>query len=194
MSSAIIQSMYGTFVFQVMAQRKVHIILIGFMCSGKSTVGRALAALLELPFADLDRSVEQRVGPLVPFFKEHGEAAFRAHEVEVLLELLQGPAHVIATGGGTPCEGDNLQRMKDAGHVVWLDVPLQALMPRIVRAGGDRPLLLGLKGEALQDRVEELLAPRLPVYAGADLIVQAASPPSEVAQRIAQAVAWGQVR
>lgn len=173
-----------------MAPSKVHIILIGFMCSGKSTVGRVLAPLLGLPFADLDRVIEKRVGPLVPFFQEHGEEAFRVLEAEVLRELLAGEPCVIATGGGTPCDGDNLQVMKDGGRVVWLDLPMEALMPRIVRSGGDRPLLLGLKGDALRSRVDELMEPRLPVYGEAELIVQAAAPPATVAERIAKALGW----
>ncbi|MFN6177149.1 MAG: shikimate kinase [Flavobacteriales bacterium] len=172
----------------------MHVALIGFMCSGKSTVGRSLAALLGVPFVDIDRVVEQRVGPLVPFFQQHGEEAFREQEHQVLIDVLQGPPSVIATGGGTPCLFDNMERMKQAGTVVWLDVPLDALMPRIERSGGDRPLLFGLKGEALRARVEELLAPREPVYAQADIIVQAAAPPQVVAERIAQALLLPQSR
>jgi shikimate kinase len=84
--------------------------------------------------------------------------------------------------------------MKGAGTVVWLDVPNDALMPRIERAGGDRPLLAGLKGDVLQQRVSELLASREPVYAQADIIVQAAAEPVVVAQRIAQALNEPQVR
>ena len=116
-------------------------LLIGFMCAGKSTVGRALAPMLGVPFIDLDREVEKRVGPLLPFIQREGEQAFRAMEREVLDEVLRGPVRVIATGGGMPCEGDNLLRMKASGTVIWLDVPMPDLMPRIVRAGGDRPLL-----------------------------------------------------
>lgn len=177
-----------------MVTGKVHIILIGFMCSGKSTVGPVLAPLLGLPFVDLDRVIEKRVGPLVPFFQDHGEEAFRTMEAEVLYALLQGPPCVIATGGGTPCEGDNLKRMKDRGRIVWLDVPLEALMPRIIRSGGDRPLLLGLKGDALRGRVQELLEPRLPIYAEADMVVQAAAPPATVAERIVQTLGTGQLK
>lgn len=163
-----------------------HIVLIGFMCSGKSTVGKALAPLLSVPFSDIDRMVEQRVGPLVPFFNEQGEEAFRSLERQVLLEQLAAPRSVIATGGGTPCEGDNLTAMKAVGVVIWLDVPMPALMPRIVRAGGDRPLLLGLRGEALERRVTELMHARSDCYAQADIIVQAGAPVSEVASRIQQ--------
>lgn len=167
----------------------MRLFLIGFMCSGKSTVGKALAPLLELPFVDLDRVVEHRVGPLLPFIQREGEQAFREIEAVVLRELLEGPSAVIATGGGTPCEQDHLDRMKQAGKVIWLDVPMDRLMPRIERAGGDRPLLFGLKGDALRERVEELLQQRIECYAGADIIVQAGVPAVEVAERIRTVVA-----
>lgn len=172
----------------------MHIFLIGFMCSGKSRVGRELAPLLQLPFHDLDRVIEQRVGPIVPFFQRKGEAAFRAIEAEVLKELTNGSDAVIATGGGTPCEGDNLALMKDAGCVVWLDVPLVDLMPRIERSGGDRPLLFGLKGDRLRERVELLLGPRLPVYRKADITVVADVLPAMVAERIRAALDERQLR
>lgn len=161
-----------------------RIFLIGFMCSGKTTVGRVLAPLLDVPFLDLDRQLEERLGPLLPFIQREGEEAFRRIEAEVLGELLDGPPAVIATGGGTPCEGDNMVRLKAAGTVIWLDVPMERLLPRIERAGGDRPLLFGLKGGALRARVEELLDARTPVYAEADIIVQAGATPAEVAERI----------
>ena len=165
------------------------ILLVGFMCSGKSTVGKVLAPLLDLPFVDLDRVIEQRVGPITPFFQREGEAAFRAVEQEVLGELLNGPQCVLATGGGTPCEADNLARMKASGTVVWLDVPLADLMPRVERAGRDRPLLFGLSGDELRGRVEELLAERGSVYAQAQMIVQAGGAPDVVAERIVRTLA-----
>ena len=172
----------------------MHVFLIGFMCSGKSTVGRLLAPMLGLPFIDVDRVIEQRVGPLVPFFAQHGEQAFRAREADVLAELVAGPAAVIATGGGTPCEPGNFEAMAKAGTVVWLDVHLRALMPRIVRAGGDRPLLLGLQGAALEERVVELLTPRLACYAKAHLQVDGAAAPGMVAGQIARMLGPDQLR
>jgi len=163
--------------------------LIGFMCSGKSRVGRELAQQLGVRHVDIDRVVEQRVGPLVPYFQKHGEAAFREREREVLLELLGERDLVVSTGGGTPMEGDNLERMLAAGPVILLDVPMETLLPRIIRSGGDRPLLLGLKGDALKARVETLLAERMPTYARASHVVRADCPPEEVARRIRQALA-----
>ncbi|MCB0771034.1 MAG: shikimate kinase [Flavobacteriales bacterium] len=166
----------------------MHILLIGFMCCGKSSVGRELAPVLGMPFRDLDRAIEERVGPILPFFQSEGEEAFRSVEREVLEGLLDGPDAVIATGGGTPCERDNLDIMLAKGTVVWLDVPLDDLMPRIERAGGDRPLLHGLEGNALRARVCELLESRLPIYGKAEWIVQANAAVGVVADRIHAAV------
>jgi shikimate kinase len=164
------------------------IFLIGFMCSGKSRVGRELAGQLGLRHVDIDRVVEERVGPLVPYFQQHGEAAFREREREVLLEILGQGDVVVSTGGGTPLEGDNLARMRSAGRVVFLDVPMEPLMARIMRSGGDRPLLLGLQGDALRERVERLLGERMLVYAQADVTVRGDGTPGEVAQRIRAAL------
>lgn len=166
----------------------LRIFLIGFMCAGKSQVGKALAPLLELPFVDIDRVVEQRVGPLAPFIQREGEAAFRLQESGVLDDLLKGDAAVISTGGGTPCEGDNLHRMNSSGITVWLDVPMAHLMPRIERAGGDRPLLFGLKGASLHERVRTLMEEREGFYAQAQIIVQATEPIPVVAERIKMAL------
>ena len=135
---------------------------------------------------DLDRVAEHRVGPLLPYIRREGEEAFRRLEREVLQELLAGPDAVIATGGGTACLGDNMDRMKAAGTVVWLDVPMPELLPRLVRSGGDRPLLFGLRGGELEARASALLAQREPFYAQADIIVQAGEAPEVVAWRIAK--------
>lgn len=162
----------------------MRIFLIGFMCSGKTTVGRALAPMLSLPFVDLDRAVEARVGPLLPYIQREGEEAFRVLEQEVLEEVIAGPPGVVATGGGTPTIGDNLRRMLATGMVLWLDVPMEVLMPRIERAGGDRPLLFGLKGDALRQRVETLFEGRVARYAEAHHVVPAEGDPQAVALRI----------
>jgi shikimate kinase len=169
------------------------VVLIGFMCSGKSTVGKALAAALDLPYKDLDRVIEAEVGPLLPFFQRHGEEAFRQLERQQLELLLDGPPIVLATGGGTPCEGDAMDLLLKRSTVVWLDVSLPALLPRIIRAGGDRPLLFGLRGEALEERVQELLAQRTPIYARATHRVPADDAVPEVVARI-QALLNGQER
>ena len=106
----------------------------------------------------------------------------------MLQELAVGAAAVIATGGGTPCASGHMELMRRAGSVVWIDVPMPALMPRIVRAGGDRPLLFGLKGAALEQRVAQLLSARTPRYALAHHRIDGDGAPTEVASRIAAAL------
>lgn len=164
------------------------IYLIGMMCCGKSTVGRLLATRLGLPFIDLDRLIEDRVGPLLPFVQREGEEAFRAVESDVLVEAATRPRSVIATGGGTPTVPGNLEIMRKSGTLIWLDVPMQVLMPRIERAGGDRPLLFGLRGDALRERVRELLDARSRVYALAAFRIPGDGAPDEVAARVVSAL------
>lgn len=159
------------------------ILLVGAMCSGKSTVGKELAQRLGTAFSDTDRLVEARVGPLQPYFDRCGEAAFREREREVLLELLQGPPQVIATGGGAPFHADNMDRMLAAATVLWLEVPLDVLQDRVARKGTDRPLLKGLTGEALRGRVALLLADREAGYARAHIHVAAHDGVDAVVQR-----------
>lgn len=164
------------------------VFLIGMMCSGKSTVGRLLAPLLYLPFLDLDREVESRVGPLLPFVQREGEKAFRLLETETLDAAITGPDAVISTGGGTPCFNDNLERMRARGSVVLLHPSFEVLMTRIERSGGDRPLLFGLKGDALRVRVAELLADRHDCYEGAHLRIESDGAAAEVAGQLADAL------
>lgn len=164
------------------------IFLVGFMCSGKTRTGRELAHLLGIRHIDLDRRIEEQVGPLQVYFAQRGEEAFRDLEREVLLGLLDVRSVVISTGGGTPMAFDNMQRMRAAGTVIHLDVPMEELMPRIVRSGGDRPLLMGLKGEALKQRVASLLTERKAAYDQAHITIDGSGQASEVVARIATAL------
>ncbi|MFT3885395.1 MAG: shikimate kinase [Flavobacteriales bacterium] len=164
----------------------MRVFLIGFMCSGKTRIGRALAPLMGLQWADVDRVIEQRIGPITPWVLREGEAAFRAVEREVLLELLEQDGLVVSCGGGTPMSADNMERMRAAGTVVYLDVPLDVLIDRCARVGRDRPLLFGLDDAALCARIKGLLAERLPTYRRAHLHVQAADDPTAIAERIAE--------
>lgn len=162
------------------------VFLVGFMCSGKSRIGRELAQRMGWRHIDIDRMIEQRIGPITPWFQKNGEAAFRELERTVLAEVLHADRVVISTGGGTPLEGDNMKRMLDAGIVVYLDVPFDELLPRVEQKGGDRPMLIGLKGDALRTRVEELLSARRPVYQRAQMRVRASGDPHVIAGRIQQ--------
>jgi shikimate kinase len=135
--------------------------LVGMPGSGKSTVGRQLSRRLRLPFFDSDHVIEQRLGCSIrDYFAQHGEAAFRDVEEQVLSELAQGAASVLATGGGAVLRQPNRQRLRDAGQVVYLRSTPEELFRRL-RHDRQRPLLqvadpLG--------RLRELYAERDPLY------------------------------
>lgn len=168
----------------------MRVFIIGFMCSGKSAVGRELARLTGRRFTDIDRAVEHRIGPILPWMQKHGEAAFRAQEADVLAELLREEDVLVACGGGTPMAADNMDRMLAAGHVAYLDVAMPVLLERAKRAGGDRPLLFGLKDEALEARITELMAVREPVYRRAHWHIPGSGTPREAALKIAERAGW----
>jgi len=159
------------------------IYLVGFMASGKSTVGRVLAARLRWRFEDVDHLIEVREKTTVAeIFAKHGEAYFRAAEREILA-LLQPLRHVvIATGGGTFADPDNRQVINIDGASVWIDVPLAELVARIP-LDGRRPLA------ADRGALERLFAARVDTYRLAHLRVNASrSSASVVAERILEAV------
>lgn len=129
--------------------------------SGKSTIGKRLAAKLSLPFYDLDHLIEQKTSSSISnFFKEQGESAFRLLEAETLSEVISSHDQgVISTGGGTPCYYSGIERMKEAGVVFFLDVPLDVLRSRVAKSS-DRPLLENNSDDLLM----ELYQKRRPVY------------------------------
>lgn len=161
------------------------IALVGFMGTGKTTVGRALARELGLAFVDLDAEVSRRTGlSIARLFEQEGEAAFRCMEVEALEDLVAGAPAVIGCGGGI-VTGERGRAALGHAFVVYLAADEQALLDRLSRAEGKRPLLAGLEGAALARRVHELLVERRPLYAEvADLAVDSAKPTAEVVRSI----------
>ncbi len=162
------------------------IFLIGFMGTGKSTVGLLLAAKLERRFVDLDAVIEEEAHMTIPeiFFNER-EASFRAREAAALRRVAaQGP-QVIAVGGGAPAHGDNMDFMLHAGRVVCLTASLDELVRRI----GDAQTRPMLAGKDVRAEVERLLAARQPQYARAHITVDTTGVvPSQVARKIAEAL------
>jgi shikimate kinase len=134
------------------------IVLVGFMGAGKTTIGNLLAARLGLPFADSDEVIERRAGrPIKQIFAEDGEPAFRALEHQVIAELLDGPALVLALGGGA-AQHPQTQAKLTSAQVVYLEVGYEQAVRRV---GGDtgRPMLA-------RSDLPELYRSRLPAYAG----------------------------
>jgi shikimate kinase len=161
----------------------MHVYLVGFMGSGKTTVGAALASALGCPLIDLDLEVEARAGLTVrAIFEQLGEAAFRDLEHEALTGTSELPAAVVATGGGTFTFPRNVQLIRRAGVSVWLNPSFATIMRRIGALGKrDRPLFR-TEVEALA-----LYRSRLDAYRRADLALEIRSDesPEESAARIA---------
>ncbi len=164
-----------------------HVVLVGLSGSGKTTVGRQLAAVLGRPFVDTDELITAAAGrPIPQIFAEQGEPAFRALEREAVQRALSGPPAVIATGGGAPVDEANRCGHWRGNAVVWLDAPVDVLAARLGAAGAGRPLLADPRGPAA--RLAALHAARAPVYAGAHLRVDAAVPPAQVVATIVDAL------
>jgi shikimate kinase len=161
----------------------MRVYLTGFMGSGKTTVGRRLAARLGVPFVDLDEMIEQRSGATVrEIFEAQGESDFRQMEAEVLRDTARFPDVVVATGGGTMVSEPNARWIGANGLSVWLNPPFATIVARIGAWGkADRPLF--------RDEVQalELYRQRLPAYRRSDVTVDVApgEGPEEIAARIA---------
>src|SRR5262245_15013490 len=114
--------------------RRGNLVLIGFMGSGKTTVGRALAAITGRRFVDLDRLVVRRAGATVArLFRERGERAFRRLEAAAVRALHGRGGLVIAAGGGAPVWPETRRALRRAGVVIWLRVPAAELVRRLRR-------------------------------------------------------------
>lgn len=149
------------------------------MGSGKTTLGRKLARALDLEFVDLDALIVSRAGRSIPeIFAAEGEAGFRALEAEVLRSLKPAAggggafsagdrpfSAVVSVGGGTPCFHDNMAWMNAHGRTIYLQLSPAALWRRLEQSNVQkRPVLQGLRGEALRTFIEEKLAEREPYY------------------------------
>lgn len=142
----------------------MHLWLVGMMGSGKTTVGRLVAARAGRDFRDVDLMVQQRRGASISeLWEREGEDAFRAVEAAVIEELAGEGAAVISTGGGAVLREPNRNAMRRSGTVVWLQAPPDVLAGRVTRGAG-RPLLDAESGEA---RLTELLADRHTAYEAA---------------------------
>jgi shikimate kinase len=159
-----------------------NIALVGFMGTGKSTVGQLVAEQLGFRFVDTDHLIEERVGkPITRIFAEAGEPTFRDLERQLLAEMAQWTRTVIATGGGLAAQPGNLEELKKAALVVCLWASPETIWER-TRHQGHRPLLQGPDPQA---RIRELLAGREPFYRQADLLIRS---DQRAARQVAQQI------
>ena len=152
----------------------MKVFLIGFMGSGKTTIGKKLANYLKYDFIDLDKLIESRAGmSIVDYFELHGEGAFRELERDILQKTEFPENVIIATGGGAPCFGDNMEWMNKNGLVAYLSLSPKALASRLEHSKTDRPLIRHLKGDELIDFISSKLQEREGFYNQARYVVSA---------------------
>ena len=158
----------------------MKIYLVGYMYSGKSTLGRQLAKRLGYQFLDLDILFEERYHTSVPvFFSHYDEAAFRRLEQQLLYSTATLNDVVVSTGGGTPCYADNMQWINAHGTSVFLEVSLPCLVARSNASRKQRPILTRLTPEQREIHIREHLTSRLPIYQQAHILFPADAPDVE---------------
>lgn len=156
--------------------------LVGMMGAGKTSIGRRLAARLEVPFADADHEIEAAAGMTVAeIFAKYGEPEFRRLERSVIARLLGDPPHVLASGGGAFMDDNTRGAMRSLAFTIWLKAPVEILLGRVRKRQGaesahgqTRPLLAN---DDMRGTLERLLVLREPVYAMADMVLESADEP-----------------
>jgi len=145
------------------------VVLVGFMGSGKSSVGRKLARRFGAPFVDVDERIESAAGcPIRDLLPREGELAFREREKAALRDVLSVKGCVVATGGGAFADEENRHLLRSYAPVIYLEAAVETLLERLAGDLG-RPLL---RGGDREETVRELLSRRVPGYRTADVTVR----------------------
>jgi len=147
----------------------MHLIFVGFMGSGKSTLGKRIANKIGKPFIDMDDRLEESFGcSISDYIEEFGIESFRQEESELLRILMSEPSSVIATGGGTPCSKGSMEWMRKHGIVVHLSVSPKVLAKRLEGNCENRPLLANVNSNELERTIGRQLLVRASSYSGAN--------------------------
>lgn len=152
----------------------MKVVLVGYMASGKSTIGRLLAQKLEIPFIDLDDYIaEAEQNSIAELFKNKGEIYFRKKEADYLQEILEkSDSFLLSTGGGTPCYGQNMDAIKEKGITsVYLKSSINSIKERIVNARQKRPLIAHLQEHELSEFIGKHLFERQFFYNQATFVI-----------------------
>lgn len=169
-----------------------NIVLIGFLCSGKSTTGKILSQALSLRFFDIDHQLEDEIGPIPRFVEQFGTAAFRRREYQLLVDTMPAEGAVIATGAGTimPMRSRKLLAAF-APRVFFLDAPFQLLYDRMAALPLHlcrRPDFRAAPQEQGRARMFNEYQQRRPLYQSLGIALDAARPPQDVAEDIIKAL------
>jgi len=145
----------------------MEIVLMGYMGSGKSTIGKHISERLNLTFIDLDAYIEQKEDQTIKaLFSSKGEIYFRLKEAEYLQEILETKTkYVLSLGGGTPCYGTNMNRIKESTAIsCYLKANIPTLVARLQKGKENRPLIASLNDAQLLEYVGKHLFERAPFY------------------------------
>lgn len=166
------------------------LILIGFMGTGKSTLGRMLAETLHLEQVDLDDViVKEQQMEISDIFEKHGEAGFRELEHEVLCRYASQPDLIISPGGGAVLRAENRAVMKAHCVVISLWARPEVILERVNRDKTVRPVLENRKpGQSKLERIKEVLEERMPCYQEADFLLDTSEQPAE--KLVEQVLRW----
>lgn len=142
------------------------IFIIGFMGSGKTTLGKKLSRLANVPFIDLDQRIVEISGmPISDYFELHGESSFRDLEEKTLKSISPDTSAFISTGGGAPCFSDNIDWMNRHGLTVYLDLDAKVILSRLIASDrSTRPLLSNMDDKQLLSYIQDKLAERSSFY------------------------------
>lgn len=153
----------------------MNIFLIGFMGSGKSTLGKKIAKVLDLYFVDLDLEIEKEEEMTISqIFEERGERAFRELETD-WLNRFDGDDYLISLGGGTPCFNSNMTSINELGISIYLKMSVAALVKRLIDSKTKRPLIEKYKTnpDQLKKEITKLLSDREEFYSQANIVFEA---------------------
>lgn len=159
-----------------------NVVLIGFMGTGKSSIGRLLACRLRRPFVDTDKKIEREYGMSIPeIFQQYGEAGFRSREAAVVAKASRYTNAVISTGGGIVLSADNIKRLRTNSVIIALSASSKMILERTSRRN-NRPLLNQHDREQI---IIKLLNERAPLYAVGDYTVDTTNyTPHQVVEKI----------
>lgn len=151
----------------------MKIVLVGYMASGKSAIGRLLASKINFKHIDLDNFIEKKEQlSISKIFKKKGEIYFRKKEMEYLKELLEKTENCcISTGGGTPCYGNNMEIIKKYATSIYLKTSIKEIYTRLKSAKNKRPLVAHLSNDALLEFIGKHLFERTPFYQKANVTI-----------------------
>ncbi|MEZ5082052.1 MAG: shikimate kinase [Bacteroidales bacterium] len=155
----------------------MRIYLVGYMGSGKTTLGKKLANEFKYKHVDLDKNIENKYHITIPdIFHRFDEKTFRKLEHESLKETLTSDNIVISTGGGTPCFYDNMEIINKHGVSVYIKMTPDSLLKRLLKAKKKRPLIQKKSPEEIKEFIEQQLDLREPFYNQAHYTIQGEAP------------------